>query len=277
MKEINRTNFYSLPKKYYNKHRYCEFVITQIEDLILNNTYSELKGGSLNFSSPLTSAEKQLTTFELLEKRGMQEEYKALIARALLYPLIIDTCYFIQEGLLCSLKMRLSVSLTLLRKPFLETLTILMRLIAEKDFMEKFNNKDDFDPIRLKVEEKKLILKEVDSALEMDYPIEALYAFIYDKEYESSLSNISNSAIHLYTNKHGKRTGKQNLNFIFANEEQNSSIWNYIYSHIPMLLTFLADVIELNVKRSTSVNKDILLERLLTRISYQKKYKVFNS
>jgi len=273
---LDTQNFLYLPKKFHNKHRYCEFVITQIEQLLLDEQFSELRKQTIHFTKPINSIEKGIDLVELLEKRGMHLERQIISRNIMLNSLIIDTCYFIQEGLVCSLKMRLSVTLTLFRKPFLETLLVIMRIITENDFMHKFINHEGLDPINITSTGKKKLISDTNYLLNMGYPEEALFKFIYDKDYESSLLNISNRAIHLYTNRNEKNmTGKENLNFIFSGKDDIENIWKYIYSTLPLLLTFLADTVDFATEQCTSVQQEIFLDRVIERRKMQKKYRAY--
>jgi hypothetical protein len=202
----------------------------------------------------------------------MTDEADHIVSNHVLNSLLMDTCYFLQEAFLCSLKMRLSVSFTLFRKPFSEILIILMRLLLEKDFIAKFNNEDNFNPTALPAENKKVYLEIINAALNNMYRVDDLYEYLFDKSHGDNLYNIGNHAIHLYTGKNPAiKTEKQNLNFIFSNKEDINAQWEYIYTIIPMLLSFLVEVAELCVMNGTDVPDGIFKRRFNDRYQMKKR------
>lgn len=274
---IKRSEYYYLPRKYWRKHDYCEFVINQIEELVLDEKFIELKVQKFDFPKEIIDQinvpEKHL--FDRLSDLGFEYELTKVIRTQLILSLIMETCYFIQESLLCSLKMRMTVCFTLLRKPFLEILILVMRILNEEDFIEKFNNLEGFDPIKTTPKEKKELLKKTNELLKNNFYNEDLYQYIFDKEYGDSLFNITNNAIHLYTDRNPiSATEKQNLNFIFGTQENIDEMWEYIYYNIPMLLTFLAFSIDLLVFKSIIVDEEIFVQRHKMREKMRRRYKV---
>jgi len=273
----NRVEYYYLPKKYWKKHNYCEFVINQIEELILDDIFIELKVQTFEFSKDILDkinvSDEHL--FDRMSELGFTNELTKVVRTQLILSLIMETCYFIQESLLCSLKMRMTVCFTLLRKPFLEILILVMRILNEADFIDKFSNIEDFDPIKTTPNEKKDLIIKTNYLLNDLFNNDDLYQYIFDKDYGDSLFNITNNAIHLYTDRNPvSATEKQNLNFIFGTQENIDDMWEYIYYNIPMLLTFLAFSIDLLVFKSTTVGEDVFLKRHKMREKLRKKYKV---
>lgn len=274
---INRVEHYYLPKKYWKKHNYCEFVINQIEELILDDIFIELKVQTFEFSKDILDkinvSDEHL--FDRMSELGFTNELTKVVRTQLILSLIMETCYFIQESLLCSLKMRMTVCFTLLRKPFLEILIVVMRILNESDFIDKFNNLEGFDPIKTTPNEKKDLITKTNYLLKYLFNNEDLYQCIFDKDFGDSLFNITNNAIHLYTDRNPvSATDKQNLNFIFGTQENIDDMWEYIYYNIPMLLTFLAFSIDLLVFKSTTVDEDVFLKRHKMREKLRKRYKV---
>ncbi|WP_312175150.1 hypothetical protein [Chryseobacterium sp.] len=272
-----RVEYYYLPKKYWKKHSYCEFVISQIEELILDERFIELKVQTFEFSKDIIDkinvSDEHL--FDRMSELGFTNELTKVVRTQLILSLIMETCYFIQESLLCSLKMRMTVCFTLLRKPFLEILILVMRILNESDFIDKFNNLEGFDPIKTTPNEKRDLILKTNYLLNDLFNNEDLYQYIFDKDFGDSLFNITNNAIHLYTDRNPvSATEKQNLNFIFGTQENIDDMWEYIYYNIPMLLTFLAFSIDLLVFKSTTVDEDVFLKRHKMREKLRKRYKV---
>src|SRR5690625_4448552 len=140
-----RIEYYYLPKKFRKKHDYCEFVITEIEKIVLEETFLELKTQTLKLPDNIKiEKDTQEHIFDILQANGLKAEHNQIVRTHLILSLIMETCYFLQESLLCSLKMRMTVCFTLLRKPFLEISILLMRILNETDFIDRFSNEDGF-------------------------------------------------------------------------------------------------------------------------------------
>lgn len=272
-----RIEYYYLPEKYHRIHDYCEFVVFQIEDFITKKTFDELRFQTIKYSPEVG---KKLMAhkghiFDFLEENKMYTELNKIVACNLLNSLIIESCYFLQEGYLCSLKQRLSVAFTLFRKPFFEILIIQLRLFVEDGFLDRFNTEDNFNPIALPATQKKEYLEIVNILLNNLYNTSDLYDYLFDKSYGDNIYNIGNTAIHLYTgNNPVIKTEKQNLNFIFSVKEDIQTQWEYIYSIMPMLLTFFADLTELNMLKYTTVKDSIFNRRIADRYRMRKRCRV---
>ncbi|WP_430972125.1 hypothetical protein [Sunxiuqinia rutila] len=266
-----------LPEEYHLKHDYCEFVVSQIEDLILNERFIELKSNSFEFPPDIMKEieKEDIHILDILEKHNYSDVTFHIVKKALLNSLIMETCYFLQESLQCSLKMRMTVCFTLLRKPFLEILIIFMRILNEDDFITNFNEKDGFDPIRTSPEKKKELIEKTNNQLFDKYPTDDIFDYIFAKDFGDSLFNVTNNSIHLFTNRNPvSATEKQNLNFIFSQQEEINYQWEYIYDVLPMLLTFIADLTDLLVLKSTSLKEDIFLDRIKERDKLKEKNNV---
>ncbi len=276
MKFINNTYQY-LPVKFHKKHDYCEFVVSQIEELILNKQFIELSEQRFEFPTEfmdkLASDDKHI--LDLLEENNYNDIAFHIVKNRILLALIMETCYFFQEGLLSSLKMRMTVCFTLFRKPFLEISILLMRILNEADFIDRFNKEDKFDPVLTTPERKKELVLLTNTWLHDKYNPEDIYDLIFNKKYEDSLFNLTNNAVHLHTNRNPiSSTGKQNLNFIFSTEEDIERQWEYIYDYFPMLITYMADLIDLLVFKSTSVEEKIFIKRFKERDKLKNKNNV---
>lgn len=266
-----RKYYYYLPKEYWKKHDYCEFLITQIEDLILNKVFKDLHTQTVKFPDEYSELVKSIDEesnhlFDFLEEHKFTDELNHIVRNQLLLGLIRETCYSIQESLLCSLKMRMTVSFTLLRKPFLEILIVLMRMLNDNDFIENFNNNENFDPIKSTPEQKKILIEKTNIFFFDKYNCTDVFEFIFDKNQSDSIFNITNNAIHLFTDRNpNNKTEKQNLNFIFSTYENTESQWEYIYETVPMILNFLTDLIDLLVLKCTSIEQKVFTDRINKR------------
>jgi hypothetical protein len=150
-----------------------------------------------------------------------------------------------------------------------------MRILNETDFIDKFNNLENFDPVKTTPAQKKDLIAKTNELLKNNFHNEDLFDYIYNKDFGDSLFNVTNNAIHLYTNRNALASaGNQNLNFVFSKQEDINSIWEYIYNNIPVLLSFFAFLTDLLVFKSTSVHEDVFLERHKMREKMKKKYKI---
>lgn len=272
-----RHNFYYLPKKYHSCHQYCDYILNQIEQLTIGNDFKKLRQWNLQLSPEhiLSLQQYDGDVLSFLEDNKLVTEAEHTTARSLLNALIKDTCYFLQEGFECSLKMRLTVSFTLFRKPFSEMLIIYLRLLLEEEFLKRFSSEKDFNPINLAKDSKLQYLNIVNSWVFNIYNVEELYEFFFDKSSLDNLYNIGNHAIHLHTSRNPTiKTQQQNLNFIFSQEDDIENQWEYIYSVLPMLLSFLADVIDFNVIGYADIPDYIMKKRFLLRNQMRRYFKV---
>jgi len=271
-----RIEYYYLPKKFRKKHDYCEFVITEIEKLVIEETFVELKTQTIKLPDNIKIEKNtQEHIFDILQANGLKTEHNQIVRTHLLLSLIMETCYFLQESLLCSLKMRITVCFTLLRKPFLEISILLMRILNETDFIGRFSNEDGFDPIKTTPNQKKELIEKTNYFLNDKFQVDDIFDYIFSKEFGDSLFNLTNNAIHLYTDRNPiAATEKQNLNFIFSTRKDIEEQWEYIYDNLPMLISFIADLIEVLVFKSTSIEEKIFVDRIKERDKMRKKHNV---
>lgn len=267
-----RTEYYYLPKRFRKKHDYCEFVIADIEKLVIDETFGELKIQTLKLPENLKiEKDTQEHIFDILQANGLIAEHNQIVRTHLLLSLIMETCYFLQESLLCCLKMRMTVCFTLLRKPFLEISILLMRILNEKDFIDRFNNEEGFDPIKTTPKQKKELIEKTNYLLNDKFQTDDIFDYLFNKEHGDSLFNLTNNAIHLYTDRNPiAATEKQNLNFIFSTREDIEAQWEYIYDNLPMLISFIADLIELLVFKSTTLDEKVFIDRIKQRDKMRK-------
>lgn len=105
----------------------------------------------------------------------------------------------------------------MLRRPLVDNLKILLRILLDDGFYDNFIEKDDYDPASIKEEELKEMLQATDE-IRICKPIkgEFIYEYIYDKNNPSSIVNLSNRAIHPVTTRPWNKTGAMNCNFMFV-------------------------------------------------------------
>ena len=274
MQKLNKKYLY-LPKDFWAKHKLCEELVAYIEELIIKDDYQKLKFKAIDIESKDGLPDKDEHILDFLERKGKLKERDELIRNQIIYGLIIDTCYFLQESLRCSKAMRLSVAFSLLRKPFVYNLIVFLRIIYEDDFLSKFNNEEKFDSTQLEKEDKeeliRISLSEANLIGLREEHRDILIDLIFNKNNRESIVNLSEKALHLSTTRNKNNlTGKQNLNFIFSTYDNNVEMWDYLYSKLPLLLLYMAGVIDYAVMPIVELDKEKLNDRLM------KKIKIFN-
>lgn len=164
---------------------------------------------------------------------------QCVIFKQITYGMIIDFCYFIQEALSCAKRGRIVVAYSLLRRPLVYNLTILMRMMYDESFYNKFLHDSSYDATVYKSEDLQKMLAEFDKVKVMS-PINAavIYGLIFDKDNPASIINLSNRAIHPTTTRRWNMTGEMNFNFIFAMPEDVSNLINVFYHNILAIITY---------------------------------------
>lgn len=259
--------YFYLPKKHWKKHDQCERLIIQLENFITDKLYIELRIQTLALPETPKLNDKE-HIFDFLLKNNMLQFHDKLVRNALINALIIDTCYFIQEAISCSKKKRLSVCFALLRKPFVYNLVVFLRIMYDEDFLNQFNTIESFDSSAIDdIKKKALIKKSLPNLVSAKtFTEDDIFDMIFNQKLEDSLINISNKALHLSTTRNNNKTGIQNLNFIFANQENIEGMWNYIYRRLPALLLYYVELIELLVFNIVDLPQEIMLQRIKERL-----------
>lgn len=257
-----------LPKRFWNKHNQCELLVRQIEEFVINDTYQELRTQKFDLDS-----ENDIKTdehiFDYLLRKNRDVEYNKIIRVSLVNALLIDVCYFLQEALASSKRKRLTITFSLLRKPFIYHLPVFLRILFDEEFLDNFNNKETFDVNYINEEKKKKLIKKSLQFLlgAKSLTTDEIYDWIFNQKYPDSLINLTNKALHLSTTRNkNNQTEIQNLNFIFSNQDDIENLWSYIYTYIPVLLLYLVEVIEPLVFALIDLPDDIYKNRIKERI-----------
>lgn len=235
--------FYYLPKEYHNTHKNCFELVRQIEEFVIGKDYQFLRVSQ----APLTVEEKD----KLVEcgdiwdflKKYKEDQFYTLLKKQLVLGLLMDFCYFMQESLECSKKKRQVVSYAMLRRPLVDNLKILLRILLDDEFYDNFIEKDDYDPASMKEDELKEMLKATDE-IRLCKPIkgEFIYDCIYEKNNPGSIVNLSNRAIHPVTTRPWNKTGAMNCNFMFVMPDDIADLWKHYYAYLPAILLFYSEL-----------------------------------
>ena len=195
-----------------------------------------------------TSSLQDDRLFEWLEENGYSEVIGRMYLRRVFPGLLSDFLHFVFEALSCSRKSKLAVTYALLRKPFRENLTYMEWLLADPSGL--LNTLHNEDPRRLSMQEilsgddalKRTETAVSRTAMPAMHNAQILHDIRFDKKAHFSLEEFWNKAMHLVTTKKPINTEPQNLNFIFSDDEDRQTQWYFLYSRLPMLLAYAADV-----------------------------------
>jgi len=266
--------FYYLPKEYRKTHEACFELVKQIEEFIVGKDYEFLRVSTFE----LTEDEKDhlVECGDIWEfmKKYREDRFYSQLNRQLVLGLLMDFCYFIQESLDCSNKMRLVVSYALLRRPLVDNLKLLLRILEDKSFYDNFIERDDYDPASMKDEELKEMLSATDE-IRFAKPVTGsfIYECVYKKNNPGSVVNLSNRAIHPVTTRPWNKTGAMNCNFMFTTPVDIVELWDHYYAYLPAILIFYSELFNYAVFElfKDEVNVDLYpkrLERLVEIMEY---------
>lgn len=283
MKNISEKYLY-LPEEFHSLHDTCFSLVGQIEEFITNDTYQGLKVQAFDLSEEEMQKQKDFkgSMLDFLLSINKKDEFDKIITLHTIHGLIIDNCYFLQEALLCSKKMRLVVTFSLLRRPLVFNMVVILRLLFEKNFLEKYisgvdidsSKKEDFDAARLPKDMLGLLKKADGNLIANSIKSDFIFDSIFNKNNPESLMNMSDRALHPVTTRNkANKTGAMNLNFVFSTYDDYYSQWDYLYHQLPAMLMYYTSLIDTLVFTHLDVDSlDVVLnERLKRRISIMNK------
>jgi hypothetical protein len=257
-----------LPERYWKRHRYCELLISQLQDLLIGEKFEGIKQHMFEIPDELIELfnPKTENIVAFFRRNNEKDIADILVHKSLLYSLIGETVYYLDESLYSSVKMRMSVCFTLLRKPFLEILIVILKIAGEDNFLENFSTQENFDPTKATQEHKKYLIERACVILQGRFSSEEIYRYLFDKNTDYSLVNICNMATHLFTDRNPIiKTEKQTLNFVFLNKEKVEWQWQYIYSMFPVCLTFTIELLDIMILATSRVDEKLIIDRFIIR------------
>ncbi len=258
-------DFFYLPKEYQNVHTACFELVKQIEEFILCEDFKFLQVSTYSLDKEQLEKLKNKTDIWGFLKENDEKGFHKQLNKSLFLGLLQDFCYFMQESLDCSNKMRLVITYALLRRPLVDNLKILLRILFDDSFYDKFINNDNYDPANMKDDELKELLKKTDN-IRFTKPItgEFIYNLIYEKTNNGSIVNLSNKAIHPVTTRPWNKTGEMNLNFMFVTHYDIDKLWNHYYTILPAILIFYLELFNISIFSffSDEVDENLFTKRL---------------
>jgi hypothetical protein len=264
-----RFDFLHLPKEFHKQHKTCEFLLYQIEDFILKDTFKGLRVKTIQLEKELELLDGE-HILDYLLRAGKSNNHNEIITRNILNAIIADTCQFLQIALFSSLQQRLTVTFSLIRKPFVYNLLVILRMYLTSDFLERFNKEEGFDTTGLSKQDIIELLHASENML-FTKTIKAaeVYDFVFNQTLPDSLVNMSNKALHPSTTRNkNNQTEIQNINFVFSTKESITTQWDYLYKRLPFLLLYLNEVLEFIVFDVLKLDADIYTERLTERANF---------
>lgn len=266
-----RFEFLYLPQQFQNLHKSCEFLLYQIEDFVVKDTFKGLRVQTIQFGEEPTFLEQE-HILDYLTRNGIHDKHNEILTSNILNAIIADTCQFLQIALFASLQKRLTVTLALIRKPFVYNLLVILRLHFTADFLDKFNNSEKFDTTDLSREDIQELLKLSENVL-ISKSVNAsdIYNIVFDRTDPNSIINMSNKALHPSTTQNKNNlTEIQNINFVFSTAQSIETQWDYLYRKLPLLLLYLNEVLEFIIFDHLKVNDNVYVERLTERAEFFK-------
>ncbi len=260
-----------LPEKFHSSHKFCLEMTNEIEKFIIEDDYLDLRKQEVQIKGkPLINENEHILDYLLrIEEKELHDKY---LTKHIIYGILIDTLYFIKEALSASTKRRLTVAFSLIRKPFVYNLVVILRTFFTSDFLEEFNTKQDFDTTKLENTDLiELIGLSVATLITKSITKVDIYDFIFNQKLPDSLINISNKALHPSTTRNKDNlTGIQNINFIFSVKSDLNIQWDYFYSRLKVLLIYHVEVCDFIICNLLNLDDKFYPKRLNDRISMYK-------
>jgi hypothetical protein len=182
-----------------------------------------------------------------LEEHDYADVIGELLMKQFVFALIEDFVHFLYEALRSCAEGRTVVTWALLRKPFTDALSQLEWIVADPDeFLTSYYN---LTPSQFegRIREKKHAQPRIAKALSLlpsgvDFDAEFLYDLRYGSRDKDGLAKIANRALHLVTIKQDHTP--RSVNFIFSGGDARRDDWKLIYSWLPIMLFYAAEVCE---------------------------------
>lgn len=245
---ISSQRLKNIPAKFRAQHEFCFHLHDLMAGLLVQ--MEDQKAGHIRFNIESDEDRKLLESgihiLDFLEKSGRGDlECRAAINHVCI-ALFADMLHFIYEALRCLEKRKLTVALSLFRKPLKEGILISAQMCADEVlFFEK-----------MKTDAKNLLSRKSGGLDEngikslLDTAIaatpgssftnsEAIYDSVFNRQNEMGFAGLFDKATHLVTEFRSIQTEDYNLNFIFKNPNDTDIYSDDTYSQLAMLLLFL--------------------------------------
>lgn len=244
-----------LPAKYIKRHQLMLYLYDILVDILVKADKYKLSSLSFKFTNEV---DEQLELFDELERRKDRDISEKVFIPHIFFSILRDLNYYLFESLSCIERGKVTVAFSLARKPLQDNLFYLSWILVQPhEFLGKmqYGSPKEYDVSDLKgkkdfvidlFSKAKVLVQSKNSSLDFSQELlnpELLYDVIYNRKAENSLTSAFDKSIHLVTRNKNYPTEKQNLNFIFADDEIWDEFWNLYYEKIPYILLYLVEVI----------------------------------
>jgi hypothetical protein len=265
-----------LPKPFHFVNNICAYLYDQMAEILSDTYYLDMANTTTANSPELNQFLEQdrLHPLDALKQLGDNEAIELIVTKHVTMSIISDLVNFIYESIVIAQKGKLSVAYALLRKPLTDQLLILEQIVADrKDFIDRYFHDGDpqkYDPSAANLDRKGIVARSIQKLGAMLYSSDLIYELRYDKSSEIGINPFTNHALHIVTNHKHYKTENQGLNFTFPlNDEDMFEYFNHYYSAMPVLLNYLAAVVDHIVFELIEDKEGRRVEKMLIRfISY---------
>jgi hypothetical protein len=240
-----------IPRPQRRAHEYCYFLHDQCVHLLAEYEKEKAHYVSVNFQSEIEAKAfaslAETDSIAALRATGYPNEARRVIINAITLAMVSDCLHHIFEALKCFEKRKSVVSLNLLRKPLLDSLTYLSWMFGDEDaFYAVFSSGDPNDLTlkklgnrRLEIIEQALCKTDIGGLLDANF----IKNSIFDVNKKDGLYGLLQHAVHLITvDRIEIKTTPENFNFIFKSNSDND-IYEHVYRVLPNLMLYLSHVI----------------------------------
>lgn len=240
-----------LPKPFHFFNNICAYLYDQLTEILSDPYYLDMANTTIDNNPELNSLLEadEIHALDALKQLGHNEELEIIVTKHVVMSIISDLVNFIYESIIIAQKGKLSVAYALLRKPLTDQLLILEQIVADRgDFIDRYFHDGDpqkYDPSAANLDRKNIVSNSIEKLRALLYSPELIYELRYDKTSEVGINPFTNHALHIVTNHKHYKTENQGLNFTFPlNDEDMLEFFNHYYSAVPVLLNYLAAVVD---------------------------------
>lgn len=276
MKELLYISEYDeakLPEEYHFSHNIAVRLHDDLVAILKDKLIQKKLNFKIDFEPGRGPKEDEENILDWLNLNGHKQISNELVSRNLVMALTSDICHFIYQSLHSAKYYKLSVAYSLLRKPFLENLLIIEQLLNEESiFLKKFeSNPENFDPGKIKDEEKKRLIKEsLEKINSVMLNNDLIFEVRFDKKSDNGFYAMSNLATHLVTTRHPIfKTESLNLNFIFSGYDEWEMQLDHFYFFFPYILFYTVEVIDRYLFNKKMISKKKYKKRKFYRLISQ--------
>jgi hypothetical protein len=240
-----------LPPQYRFKHQYSVFLYDILVNIIKVGEYNQhfFHKVKLKREDDLTLFDsiKQEDTYDAFVKMGYSDDMDWVLIKQVYVAVLADFVQFVSTALDTSTKGQLSVTYSLLRKPFKDNLFILEWMLSDPaEFLKRFKSKESYHEIsidKIPKEEKLKIIEAANNKSAMPFlPSDFIYELRYDKSKSYGFEQSWQMANHLITSYKHYQTEDMNLNFVFSDHDAKLSQWENLYFLLPSLILYAVNI-----------------------------------